>query len=83
MRNHLNETRRILADQFGITEESSISPGALIIEDLGADSLDTIELLMTFEEEYHIEVPDEEAENLRRVSDIVTYLERTTPNEKR
>lgn len=81
MRNHLNTVKTILADQLGI-DESDISPDSEIIQDLGADSLDTIELVMAFEEEYDIEVPDEEAEKLQKVSDIVLYLEKHSPSEE-
>jgi acyl carrier protein len=81
MRDHLATTRRILADQLGITIEEDINPSDHILEDLGADSLDTVELVMAFEEEYDINVPDEEADNLTKVSDIVTYLERRFPSE--
>ena len=49
--------------------------GARFIEDLGADSLDTVELVMAFEEEFSIEVPDEEAEKLQSVGDVVKYVE--------
>ena len=51
-----------------------VKPEAKFIEDLGADSLDTVELVMAFEEEFGIEVPDEDAEKLQSVSDVVTYV---------
>lgn len=76
---HLKNTLEILHDQFGLAE-NEITPETLIIEDLGADSLDAVELIMAFEELYNIEVPDEEAEKLRRVSDVVDYLDRTIPD---
>ncbi len=78
MIDHLTKTKRILADQLGI-DESDISPEKDIIHDLGADSLDTIELVMAFEEEYDIEIEDEEAEKCKTVADIVAYLETNIP----
>ena len=54
-----------------------ITPQARISEDLGADSLDTVELVMAFEEEYGIEIPDEKAEALRTVGDVIKYLKET------
>ena len=51
-----------------------MTPEAKFVEDLGADSLDTVELVMAFEEEFDIEVPDEEAEKLQAVGDVVTYI---------
>jgi acyl carrier protein len=52
-----------------------VTPQAKFIEDLGADSLDTVELVMAFEEEFNVEVPDEEAEKLQTVGDVVKYIE--------
>ena len=52
-----------------------MTPQAKFIEDLGADSLDTVELVMAFEEEFNVEVPDEEAEKLQTVGDVVKYIE--------
>ncbi|MCC3144804.1 acyl carrier protein [Halanaerobium sp. Z-7514] len=59
----------LAVDKDEITEESSF------IEDLGADSLDVVELVMAFEEEFDVEIPDEDAENIRTVEDAVNYLE--------
>ena len=66
--------RSIIADQLGITEEE-IKPESKFIEDLGADSLDIVELVMAFEEEFGIEVPDGDAEKLLTVGDVVKYIE--------
>lgn len=55
-------------------KEEEVTPRADIVEDLGADSLDTIELIMAFEEEFGFEIPDEEAERMRTVGDVIGYL---------
>jgi len=55
-----------------------VTPAASFIEDLGADSLDTVELVMAFEEEFNVEVPDEDAEKLLTVGDVVKYIEEKT-----
>ena len=64
----------IICEQLGV-EEDEISPDAKFIEDLGADSLDTVELVMALEEEFGIEVPDEQAEKLQSVGDVIKYVE--------
>lgn len=63
----------IIVEQLGVNAEQ-VTPEAKFVEDLGADSLDTVELVMAFEEEFEIEVPDEEAEKLTSVGDVVTYI---------
>lgn len=63
----------IIVDQLGVSAEQ-VTPEAKFVEDLGADSLDTVELVMAFEEEFDIEVPDEEAEKLQSVGDVITYI---------
>jgi len=63
----------ILVDQLGVTE-NQITPDASFIDDLGADSLDTVELVMAFEEEFDIEIPDEDAEKIRTFRDVITYM---------
>ena len=65
--------RSIIADQLGITEEE-IKPESKFIEDLGADSLDIVELVMALEEEFGLEIPDEEADKLKTVGDAMNYL---------
>ena len=67
------KVKEILIAQLDVKPEQ-ITPQARIVEDLGADSLDTIELVMAFEEEYGIEIPDEKAERLRTVGDVIKYL---------
>ena len=64
----------IIIDKLGV-EESAISNDAKFIDDLGADSLDTVELIMEFEEEFGIEIPDEDAENITTVSSAIKYIE--------
>ena len=65
--------KSIIADQLGIGEEE-IKPESKFIEDLGADSLDLVELIMAMEEEFQTEIPDEEAEKIRTVGDAVEYI---------
>ncbi len=69
-----DKVRDIIVDQLGVNAEQVVKE-ARFIEDLGADSLDTVELVMAFEEEFSIEVPDEEAEKLQTVGDVVIYVE--------
>lgn len=64
----------IIVEQLGVDKEQ-VTPDAKFIEDLGADSLDTVELVMALEEEFAIEVPDEEAEKLQSVGDVIKYIE--------
>ena len=63
----------LIVDQLGV-DADSVTPDAHFIDDLGADSLDTVELVMAFEEEFDIEIPDEDAEKLETVSDASGYL---------
>ncbi|MDE3259299.1 MAG: acyl carrier protein [Gemmatimonadota bacterium] len=63
----------LIVDQLGV-DADSVTPEAHFIDDLGADSLDTVELVMAFEEEFDMEVPDEDAEKLETVSDVTDYL---------
>jgi len=68
------KVRGIIVEQLGVTAEQA-TLDASFIEDLGADSLDTVELVMAFEEEFGVEVPDEDAEKLLKVGDVVKYIE--------
>ena len=68
-----NKIREIIVDKLGI-EESEITDSASFTNDLGADSLDTVELIMEFEKEFNVSIPDEEAEKIQTVGDAVTYL---------
>lgn len=69
------KVKSIIVEQLGV-EADKVTDRAQFIEDLGADSLDTVELVMAFEENFAIEVPDEEAEKLRSVNDVVAYIEK-------
>jgi acyl carrier protein len=64
----------IIATQLGI-DQADVTPEANVVDDLGADSLDVVELVMALEEEFNLEIPDEEAEKIKNVQDIFTYLE--------
>ncbi|RKH66347.1 acyl carrier protein [Corallococcus aberystwythensis] len=65
--------KSIIADQLGVGEDE-IKPESSFIEDLGADSLDIVELVMAMEEEFEVEIPDDEAENIKTVGDAVNYV---------
>ena len=69
-----DKVKDIIVEQLGVNPEQ-VTPEAKFIEDLGADSLDTVELVMAFEEEFGIDVPDEEAEKLPSGGDVVRYVE--------
>jgi len=64
----------IIVDKLGV-EESEVTPEANFTNDLGADSLDTVELIMEFEKEFNVAIPDEKAENIATVGDAIKYLE--------
>ena len=66
--------KKIITEQLGVDEED-VTPEANFVEDLGADSLDTVELVMAFEEEFGIEIPDEDAEKITRVKEAIEYIE--------
>jgi len=68
------KVRKIIADKLDI-EEDKITPESSFLDDLGADSLDIVELIMELEEEFNIEIPDEDAEKIRTVADAVKYIE--------
>jgi len=65
--------KEIIMEQLGV-DEDQITSEASFIDDLGADSLDTVELVMAFEEEFDVEIPDEDAEKIRTVKDVLEYL---------
>lgn len=70
----IDKVKKIISNQLNIAE-SKITEGSRLIEDLGADSLDTVELLMAFEEEFGISIPDEEAMNMKTIKDIVDLID--------
>ena len=72
----VDRIKKIIVEQLGVNEDQ-VKPEAEFIEDLGADSLDTVELVMALEEEFGTEIPDEEAEKLQSVGDVVKYIEDT------
>lgn len=68
------KVKKIIIEQLGVNPEE-VTTEASFVEDLGADSLDTVELVMAFEEEFDAEIPDEEAEKLKTVGDAIRYIE--------
>ena len=67
------KVKKIIAEQLGV-EEEEVTPSASFIDDLGADSLDTVELIMAFEEEFGIEIPEEDAEKIATVQNAIDYI---------
>jgi len=67
------KVKQIIVEQLGV-DEGEVAPSASFVDDLGADSLDTVELVMAFEEAFDIEIPDEDAEKIRTVNDAVDYI---------
>ena len=76
-----DRVRAIIAEQLGVKVEE-VTDAASFIEDLGADSLDTVELVMALEEEFGIEIPDEDAEKMANVGDAIKYIESKTAGAK-
>lgn len=68
-----NKVKKIIIDQLDVTEEE-VTSQASFVDDLGADSLDTVEMVMAFEEEFSIEIPDEDAEKIKTVADAMEYI---------
>ena len=68
-----DKVKQIIVEQLGV-DEAEVTPSASFVDDLGADSLDTVELVMAFEEAFDIEIPDEDAEKIRTVQDAVSYI---------
>ena len=69
-----DKVKSIIAEQLGVKIEE-VKPEASFIDDLGADSLDTVELIMALEEEFSVEIPDEDAEKMTKVGDAIKYIE--------
>jgi acyl carrier protein len=72
-----DKVKSIIVEQLGVDEEE-VTPDASFVDDLGADSLDTVELVMEFEEEFDITIPDEEAEKIQTVGQAIQYIEEHT-----
>ena len=68
-----DQVKKIIVDHLGI-EESKVEPNSKFIDDLGADSLDTVELVMAFEEKFDIEIPDDAAETIQTVQNAIDYI---------
>jgi acyl carrier protein len=68
-----DKVKGIIVEQLGVDEEE-VTPDASFVDDLGADSLDTVELVMAFEEEFDLEIPDEDAEKIATVGDAISYI---------
>jgi len=75
-----SRVKEIIINELGV-ESDKVTKEASFVEDLGADSLDTVELVMAFEEEFGIDIPDEDAEQMRTVGDAVSYLEKNAEAE--
>jgi acyl carrier protein len=69
-----DQVKKIIVEQLGV-DEDEVTPDASFVDDLGADSLDTVELVMAFEEEFSIEIPDEDAEKITRVKEAIEYID--------
>jgi acyl carrier protein len=72
-----DRVKKVIVEQLDVSEEE-VTPEASFVDDLGADSLDVVELVMGLEEEFEIEIPDEDAEKIRNVQDAVKYIEEKT-----
>ena len=70
-----DKVKKIIAEHLGIDDMSKITVDAKFIDDLGADSLDTVELVMAFEEAFDVEIPDDKAETILTVGDAISHLE--------
>jgi len=69
-----DRVKKVVVEQLDVSPEE-VTPTASFVEDLGADSLDVVELVMAFEEEFQIEIPDEDAEKISKVEDAVSYID--------
>ncbi|MDE7360883.1 MAG: acyl carrier protein [Oscillospiraceae bacterium] len=71
----LEKVKDLIADQLDVADKDSITEGSSITDDLGADSLDVVDLVMALEDEFGIEIPEDEVENIKTVGDIIKYIE--------
>jgi len=76
-----DRVKKIIVDQLGV-EEDEVAPEKSFVDDLGADSLDTVELVMALEEEFGIEIPDEDAEKITKVQQAIEYIEKHADKKK-
>ena len=72
-----NKIKKIVVDQLGV-EADEVKDEASFLDDLGADSLDTVEMVMAFEDEFGVEIPDEDSEKIKTVQDAISYIEGKT-----
>ncbi|EDM24453.1 acyl carrier protein [Caminibacter mediatlanticus TB-2] len=75
MANTFEQVKEVIVEQLNVSPEE-VKPEANFVEDLGADSLDVVEMIMALEERFGIEIPDSEAENIKTVQDVVDYIEK-------
>ena len=76
-----DKVKQIIIEQLSV-EDSEVTPKASFVDDLGADSLDRVEMIMAFEEAFDLEIPDEQAENIKTVQDAVDYIEKNSKTVK-
>jgi len=76
-----DKVKQIIIEQLGV-EEGEVTPKASFVDDLGADSLDRVEMIMAFEEAFDLEIPDEQAETIKSVQDAVDYIEKNSKTVK-
>lgn len=69
------KVKDLIADQLDVADKDSITEGSSITDDLGADSLDVVDLVMALEDEFSVEIPEDEVENIKTVGDIIKYIE--------
>jgi acyl carrier protein len=77
----MDKVKQIIVEQLSV-EEGEVTPSASFVDDLGADSLDRVELIMALEEAFDLEIPDEEAEKIKTVQDAVDYIEKNSKSVK-
>ena len=77
----VEKVKQIIREQLGV-ENDEITPTASFVDDLGADSLDTVELVMALEEAFNIEIPDNDAEKMKTVQDVIDYIEKHSKGKK-
>ncbi|BAZ86717.1 acyl carrier protein [Dolichospermum compactum] len=74
-----DKVKKIIVEQLSVEDEAKVTEEASFVDDLGADSLDTVELVMALEEEFDIEIPDEAAEKILTVKDVIEYINNNAP----